>query len=403
MPLDVTVVGAGPYGLSIATHLRARGVAHRIFGVPMQTWRTQMPQGMFLKSEGFASNLYEPSGLFTLGAYCAAQGERYADLGVPVSREVFADYGEAFQRRFVPDLEQTDVVGIEPTGVGFRLMLASGETQAARHVVLAVGIRDFARMPAELAHLPPELVSHSSRHADLSVFAGRETVVLGAGASALDCAALLVKAGAAVRLVARAPKIHFHDGPTKLPRPLGERLRAPLSGLGPGWPSRLCTDAPLLFHVMPERFRVKVTRKHLGPAPGYWTRAMVEGRVTFTLGRRLISADDQAGRMRLTVSDTAGAQETIVADHVIAATGYHPDIERLAFLSPVLRSRLRTEADAPMLSHNFESSVPGLYFVGPAAANSFGPVARFAFGARFTARRLARHLAARTRRWAEAA
>jgi cation diffusion facilitator CzcD-associated flavoprotein CzcO len=150
MTLDVAVVGAGPYGLSIASHLRARGIGHRIFGAPMHAWRTQMPQGMFLKSEGFASNLYDPGRTFTLGAYCAGQGLPYADVGVPVAREVFADYGEAFQRRFVPDLEPTDVTSLEQVASGFRLTLATGETLVARRVVLAVGISHFARLPKEL-------------------------------------------------------------------------------------------------------------------------------------------------------------------------------------------------------------------------------------------------------------
>lgn len=392
MTIDVAVVGAGPYGLSIAAHLRARGVEHRVFGSPMQTWRTQMPQGMFLKSEGFASNLYEPSGTFTLGRYCTARGLPYADIGLPVSREAFADYGVAFQHRMVPDLEPHDVTGIEPAERGFRLSLASGEMLVARRVVLAVGISHFAQVPAELAELSPALVSHSSRHVNLDVFAGRDMLVLGAGASALDCAALLVKAGASVQLVARAPKIHFHDGPTTYPRPWRDRLRAPMSGLGPGWRSRLSTDAPLLFHAMPEDFRIRVANGHLGPAPGWWTRAMVEGRVAFNLGQRLLDADESGGRVRLSLAGADGTRGTVEADHLIAATGYRADIRRLAFLSAALRARLRTAGDAPVLSRHFESSVAGLYFVGLAAANSFGPVSRFAFGAGFTARRLARHL-----------
>lgn len=394
MTIDVAVVGAGPYGLSIAAHLRARGVDFRIFGAPMHTWRTQMPQGMFLKSEGFASNLYEPSGTFTLKQYCAAHRLPYADIGLPVSREVFADYGLAFQSRFVPDLELCDVTGLEQTDGGFRLTLASGEMLLARRVVLAVGISHFANLPPELAALSPTLVSHSSRHANLEVFAGREMLVLGAGASALDCAALLVKAGACVRLVARASKIQFHEGPTVHPRPLRDRIRAPMSGLGPGWRSRLATDAPLLFHLMPEDLRVRVANGHLGPAPGWWTRPMVEGKVAFHLGQKVLDASDREGRIRLALAGADGRPGEIEADHLIAATGYRADIRRLGFLSEDLRTRLRTVATSPVLSRNFESSVPGLYFVGLAGANSFGPVSRFAFGANFTARRLARHLRA---------
>lgn len=390
--LDVAVVGAGPYGLSIASHLRARGIAHRIFGRPMQTWRSHMPQGMFLKSDGFASNLYEPSRTVTLARHCAEHGLPYADLGLPVSREVFADYGVAFQRRCVPHLEPIDVTAIEQIADGFRLTLEDGETFSARRVVLAIGITHFAHLPKELAALPPSVVSHSSQQPDLGVFAGREMLVLGAGASALDCAALLVKAGASVRLVARARKILFHDSSGGKPRPLMERLRAPGSGLGPGWRSRLCTDAPLVFHAMPERFRLLVVRKHLGPAPGWWTRGMVEGHAAFHLDRTVLRARETAGRVELDLAAADGTRETLAADHLIAATGYRPDMSRLGFLSPAIRAAIRTADDAPVLSRNFESSVPGLYFVGLAAANSFGPVSRFAFGAGFTARRLARHL-----------
>lgn len=390
--VDVAVIGAGPYGLSIASHLRARNIDHRVFGTPMNAWRNQMPQGMFLKSEGFASNLYEPSRDFTLARYCATHGLPYADLGLPIARDVFSEYGMAFQTQYVPHLEQVDVTTLEQVAGGFRLTLASGETVSARRVVLAVGISHFAHLPPALAALPAELVSHSSRHPDLSVFAGREMLVLGAGASALDCAAMLAKGGASVRLVARRADIPFHSGPTVLPRPLVQRLRAPLSGLGPGWKSRLSTDAPLLFHAMPERFRLLVVSKHLGPAPGWWTRPMVEGKVEFLLGRQVRGADAEGGRVRLAVTNAEGGAETLTADHLIAATGYRPDVGRMSFISPALRAGVRTAGAAPALSRNFESSVEGLYFVGPASANCFGPVARFAFGAGFTSRRLAGHL-----------
>jgi hypothetical protein len=87
--VDVAIVGAGPYGLSLAAHLRAADVDYRQFGVPMRLWQAAMPRGMFLKSGGFASNLSDPEGAYTLGAFCEATRRAYGSYGVPVMRFVF--------------------------------------------------------------------------------------------------------------------------------------------------------------------------------------------------------------------------------------------------------------------------------------------------------------------------
>ena len=215
-------------------------------------------------------------------------------------------------------------------------------------------------------------------------------VIVGAGASALDLAVALLGVGARVRLVTRQPLVKFHGRPR--PRTLRDRIAAPMSGLGPGWKSRLCTDAPLLFHAMPEAFRIAVVRRHLGPAACWFTRDAVEGRVEYLLERSIAGAQDIAGRVRLGLRREDGGTEEVIADHVIAATGYRVDLTRLAFLPAALRDAIRLCDSSPALRGNFESSVPGLYFVGAAAANSFGPLSRFVFGADFTATRLAAHL-----------
>jgi hypothetical protein len=45
-----------------------------------------------------------------------------------------------------------------------------------------------------------------------------------------------------------------------------------------------------------------------------------------------------------------------------------------------------------VLSHRFESSVPGLYFLGLSASVSFGPLMRFMHGDEFAARRVTERL-----------
>src|SRR5262245_4751051 len=199
----VAIIGAGPYGLSIAAHLRARGVDFRIFGTPMYSWRAQMPAGMFLKSEGFASNLHDPQRRFTLKRFCIENGLAYSDWGPAVPLDTFVAYGLAFQKRFASDVDERAVVLVEQSPEGFLLRLDDGEALAAREVIVAVGIGHFRHIPEFLSHLPPDLLSHSADHHALSQFKGRDVSVLGSGASALDLVALLHDTGATTRLIAR--------------------------------------------------------------------------------------------------------------------------------------------------------------------------------------------------------
>jgi thioredoxin reductase len=390
---DIAIIGAGPYGLSIAAHLKARGLNFRIFGSPMQTWLTQMPKGMRLKSEGFASFLYDPAAAFTLAHYCKEQGLPYQDIGLPVPLETFAAYGLEFQKRFVPELENKLVVSVQQKPAGFEVRLENGETFTAQKLVLAVGISHYAFVPPILSALPPEYVSHSSKHSGLEQFTGRAVTVVGAGASAIDLAALLHQAGAAVQVVARKPKIRFHDPPETTSPNLWQRLRNPLTGIGPGWKLYFYANFPFVFHRMPERFRFDAVRRILGPAPGWFIKEQVVGKVPFNLGVEITEASVQNGRVSLQLTDGAGSRKTLITDHVIAATGYRVDLRRLAFLNEALQKSIRSIDHTPVLSSNFESSLPGLYFVGTSAANSFGPVLRFAYGAGFTARHISEHLA----------
>jgi thioredoxin reductase len=385
---DVAIVGAGPYGLSIAAHLKARKIRFRIFGRPMESWRKNMPKGMLLKSDGFASNLFDPEGKFTLKQFCAQQGIDYSDTQFPVSLETFCAYGLSFAERMVPDLEEKQVEAVELADDGFLLRLDSGETVTARRVVLAVGITHFPYVPENLTHLSGQFLSHSSLHHDLNPFRGRTVAVVGGGASAINLAYLLREQGANAELIVRDPNLYFSGKPQETQRTLLQHLRHPPSGLGPGWRSRFCTDAPLLFHRLPQALRHEIVRRHLGPAGAWHSKERVLGCLPVHTGCSVQTAELRDGKVCLSLTALDGTQRQVTADHLIAATGYRADVNRLAFLSPDLRSQIRAAAGSPILSARFESSVPGLYFVGLAAANSFGPMLRFAFGAGFTARRL---------------
>jgi thioredoxin reductase len=389
---DVAIVGAGPYGLSIAAHLRKRGIQFRIFGRPMNTWRSEMPKGMLLKSDGFASDLYDPERKFTLKNFCAERGIDYADAGLPVRLDAFVAYGMAFKESAVPQLEEKLVSGITGAPNGFFLRLDDGQTISARRVVIAVGTTHFAYVPPVFVQLPSHLASHSSQHHDLDSFKGRRIAVIGAGSSAIDLAGLLHEAGADVTLIARQKVLKFHARGT-FPRPLWDRIRHPQSGLGPGLKSRFFSNWPTIFRYLPQNMRLHFVKTHLGPSGGWFAKEKLMGHVPLMLGCNPESAEAQGDSVRLRLRASDGTEHEFVADHVICATGYRVDLERLAFLGDDIRSKIRTVGTMPMLSSTFESSVPNLYFTGLAAANTFGPLMRFAFGAGFASSRIGEALA----------
>ncbi len=387
----VVVVGAGPYGLSIAAHLSARGLAPVVFGRPMDSWREGMPQGMQLKSEGFASCLSDPAGALTLRRFCEEEGLPYADLDLPVPVETFAAYGVAFQKRLVPQLDRRLVRQLRIAPHGFDVELEDGMLVAARRVIVAAGIRPYSHIPAILEGLSSERLSHTAERADYTGFAGRRVAVIGAGASAIDAAAALQRAGAFVHLISRRAAVTFYDAGQ---RHWWHRLKAPMTPLGPGWKKFLCVKAPLLFRALPEHLRVKIVRRYLGPAPGWSARGDVDGKVALTLSANVVAARESAAGVELVIVGRNGRRVLEPVDHVVAGTGYRVAVRMLPFLDRGLAERLALTNNAPRLSSFFETNVSGLYFAGTAAAFAFGPMLRFVCGADFAARRIARHVAA---------
>jgi cation diffusion facilitator CzcD-associated flavoprotein CzcO len=394
---DLLVVGAGPYGLSIASHAAAAGLSVRVLGRPMASWRDHMPRGMFLKSEPWASNLSDPEGRWRLDVFCAFRGlaARHAE---PLPLDVFAEYGLWFARNAVPPVDERTVTRLAPCAGGFEAVAEDGETFTARTVALAVGVLPFTEIPQPLRHLSPALVSHSSHHADLDRFRGRDVTVVGGGQAALETAALLAEQGTRVRVLARADRLCWNDVPPPWERPWWRSARAPHSGLGPGWRNWFYAERPGLYRRLPERTRTRIAGDALGPAGAWWVRERVERRVEVLLGREIVTAREVPDGLRLELAGPGTGARSLHTGHVIAATGFRATRDRLRLLSPELRALLATGADgAPEVGPEFESSYPGLFLAGLITAAGFGPAMRFVHGATFTAGTLVRGVRRRLR------
>jgi cation diffusion facilitator CzcD-associated flavoprotein CzcO len=393
------VVGAGPYGLAVASHLLDRGVSVRVFGDPMDAWRHNMPKGMCLKSEPSASSLSAPRAGYRLEDYCRSIGR--APLGeteaVPI--DLFVRYGRWFQEQLVP-IEQERVERVSASGDGFEVALASGEVFTTRSVVMAAGHVQFTYVPPMLAALaageplPTPAVSHSSQHDDLSKFAGSDVAVIGRGQSALESAALLHESGAGVHLLVRAPEVLW-AGPPSLERTWKDRLLKPKSGLGPGWSLFGSERGAAGIRHLPERARLAIFKAVLGPAGAWWLHDRVENVVEIRTAHSIAGASLEGDKVVLDCAAPHGAPQRLVVDHVLAATGYRVDVDSIEFLDRNLRARVDRVVGFPALNASFESSVPGLFFAGLSSAATFGPLMRFVCGTDFAAPRLARGVAAR--------
>jgi predicted ATP-grasp superfamily ATP-dependent carboligase/cation diffusion facilitator CzcD-associated flavoprotein CzcO len=378
-PCQVAVIGAGPYGLSVTAHLCAAGIEARVFGRPMEFWTRYMPAGMLLRSEKVASNLSDPGNKLGLDAYFTSEGIDLPSDRVPV--EMFNAYGRWFQEKAVPTSDPRNVSRVEAGPDGFHLTLEDGEQVDADRVVVAAGIAPFAYRPPQFSDLPPELASHSSNHNDLSEFDGKRVIVIGAGQSGFESAALLSEAGAEVEVILRAPSVRWLRR-RALPGYMDRIARHlfPTHGVG-GRRTAHIIARPDLLRLLPPDMRMKIDRKAMRPAVSSWVEPRV-GRVRVSAGRTIASAQRSASGVSLALDDGSQRQ----ADHILLGTGYHVDISRYDFIAPELLRSIRRTNGYPELSAGCESSVPGLFFIGASCAYNFGPLLRFVVGSQFCAR-----------------
>ena len=347
----------------------------------MSFWRDHMPAGMYLRSSWLASHISDPHRRLTLDHFRADTGAQFQS---PVPLERFVEYGQWYQKRAVPDLVPCQVKTIEKNGSGFKAILSNGQIVKSKRVISATGIAPFPWMPKEFDGLPASHVTHSSDHADLSRFGGRDILVVGGGQSALDAARILHAYGATVEVVAKQKEIRWVGEHAWLHR-LGLLSWCLYSNfdVGPAGLSRL-VGFPRIFRKLPRSWQDRLSYRSIRPAGTGWQRPYL-AKVTMSTDRRVCSAEVQGDRVRAKLSD---GTERIV-DHVIVATGYRVDIRRCSYLSPAIQNALKTVSGSPVLGRGFESSVAGLHFVGKPAAWSFGPLLNFVSGSHFAGAELA--------------
>lgn len=327
----------------------------------MSFWSENVPAGTrLLSGPVICSFSKDPS--FECAGYARANA---LTLPVAFTRDEFLSYGLWFERTACPPIDTRQVVQVTRSGATFTLRLADGEVVSADRVAIATGLKPFTSVPRQFQGLRKPLALHTSDLSDLTRFAGRDLVVIGAGQSAIDSAALLSEAGANVELLSRSPVIRWRGAfaPAQTSAPASPNGRRSLR--------KRALDVfnnPALYRLLPGPVRRWGLNRVLLPAGDSMRQARLKN-VRVTLGRAAVEATEASGKVRLQIDDGSVRN----ADHVILGTGYTVDVDALTFLAPELRRQIRRRAGFPTLNRRMESSVPGLYFLGAAAARSFGP------------------------------
>jgi cation diffusion facilitator CzcD-associated flavoprotein CzcO len=372
---DLLIIGAGPFGLSMAAHARHLGIEHIIVGKPMHFWRAHMPDGMYLRSD--TSWHLDPEAIDTIEAFLHARGVTRAQA-TPLSRELYLEYAHWFQDRKHIEPVQRSIERLDAGGGDrrFRATLDDGRAIEADNVLLALGFAYFKHVPDDLAMLlPAGCFEHTCDFVDFADVRGRRFLIVGGRQSAFEWAALMAEAGAATVHVA-----HRHDSPAFVTSdwewvdPLVNRLFE-----NPGWYTRLSkADQEGISHRLWSEGRLKLEPWLAPRVHRDSIRIWPETRLTACVESNRAFAVTLRG-----VHDT----QVVEVDQIVLATGYKVDAGRVPLLARGnLLPRLVTDNGVPVLDEHLQSSIPGLYMTSLTAVRDFGPFLGFTVAVRASAK-----------------
>lgn len=369
---DVLIIGAGPYGISLAYDLYKRNIHFQIIGKPFSLWFDHLVPGIQLRSDWRASQLYSRDGHLDIDRYLRMHYSPQKVYSVKQGRvpsTLFQDYLRWVLKELPFQVIDEKILELHQDGSEFVAQTSSGGELRARRVVCATGIESHRYLPRELASLPA--VVHGWNTREYGFLKNSRLLVVGGGQSAAEAIACLSDCNQ-ITWVYRSPLVFFSE-PINLPKPLFD----------------LALRLSACFYRLPRGASWLLGRRFL------------ESTITPDLKSTVMR--ESILRLQIDVADLGlipGGPERVYSqrlneafDKVIACTGYHYALSTIRFLSPDLLRRIASRNQVPALNRHYETSLKNLYMVGGIAEPTHGPAQRFMFGCRDATRTVGAALA----------
>jgi len=367
------IIGAGPFGLSMAAYASHHGIDYLLVGKPMEFWQSNMPKGMYLRSN--CDWHLDPENMYTIDSYLESRSLTRQDVE-PLSLRFYLDYANWFQskNRIESWPHYVDCLQYDGRSEGrFVATLDDGRTVVADNVVLAIGFKYFKFIHPELTKLfRSDRVSHTCDLVNFEHLSGKRCLIIGGRQSAFEWGALLIESGVSeVHIVHRHETPKFAVSDWSWVNPLMENLVK-----DPGWFRHLTAEAKESFN---KRMWIEGRSKL---EPWLWQRIQ-KSNIHLWPNAQVVDCEtrptnDLEVRLDIGVS--------VRVDHVIFATGYKVNTTNVPLLAAGnILQKLNSRDGFPILDDQFQTNIPGLFATSMMATLDFGSFFAFTVSARAAA------------------
>lgn len=349
--IPLLIVGAGPYGLSLANYMSEMGQDFKIIGKPMELWKNHTFTDASLRSDMATSEIAHPDNAYSLSTFRNQKGRASGAGSERVSVQEYRQYIDWVLNALPYEIIEVYLNNLSQKEDHFEAELTSGEKILAKQVVIATGVAHHLKVPDEFSKARD--VIHSYYTQEIEALQNKKVLVVGAGQSAAEAMEICQKNKNLVHWYARKEP-RFYSEPLDLPK----------------WIFDLVVKSAGFFRRLPHGLIKAI----------------------FSIFSATTMTPDNESKLA-GVDRFSTMPDLDRYDHVIAATGYNYTLNHMSFLADELRDNLEMKAAMPRIDKNFMSSLSNLYFIGPSTEMFFGPPMKFMIGSQYVAPKLSKLLA----------